>query len=89
MGLESFTPLSFLSSESQLLTWQGQGLPADTLSAQNALAILHGTQTPLIIDPSSQVGTGSDAHNSCCARSYCLSLLQWQPACCEGSLFCG
>jgi len=47
--------MAFMSSESQLLTWQGQGLPSDTLSAQNALAILHGVQTPFIIDPSSQV----------------------------------
>ncbi len=47
--------MSFLSSEAELLTWQDQGLPADTLSAQNALAILHGVHTPFIIDPSSQV----------------------------------
>jgi hypothetical protein len=55
VGLPGFKPLSFLSSESQLLTWQGQGLPTDALSAQNALAILHAVQTPFIIDPSSQV----------------------------------
>jgi hypothetical protein len=47
--------MTFMGSESQLLTWQGQGLPSDTLSGQNALAILHGVQTPFIIDPSSQV----------------------------------
>lgn len=44
-----------MSSESQQLTWQGQGLPSDGLSAQNALAILHGVQTLFIIDPSLQV----------------------------------
>jgi hypothetical protein len=44
-----------MSSEAQQLTWQGQGLPSDDLSAQNALAILHGVMTPLVIDPSSQV----------------------------------
>lgn len=59
LGLSpDFSPIAFLSGggEAKLLTWQGQGLPSDTLSAQNALAILHGVQTPFIIDPSSQVG---------------------------------
>jgi hypothetical protein len=55
LGLPGFDPMAFMGSESQLLTWQGQGLPSDTLSGQNALAILHGVQTPFIIDPSSQV----------------------------------
>lgn len=55
VGVPGFSPMAFLSSEAQLLTWQDQGLPADTLSAQNALAILHGLHTPFIIDPSSQV----------------------------------
>jgi hypothetical protein len=55
VGLPGFNPMSFLSSEAELLTWQDQGLPSDTLSAQNALAILHGVHTPFIIDPSSQV----------------------------------
>lgn len=55
VGLPGFSPMAFLSSEAQMLTWQGQGLPGDSLSAQNALAILHGVQTPFIIDPSSQV----------------------------------
>lgn len=55
VGLPGYNPMSFLSSEAELLTWQDQGLPGDTLSAQNALAILHGVHTPFIIDPSSQV----------------------------------
>lgn len=50
--------MAFISSEAQLLTWHGQGLPRDSLSAQNALAILHGVQTPFIIDPSAQVHAG-------------------------------
>lgn len=53
-------PLQFdvcllLSTESEITAWRGQGLPADTLSCQNAVAILHVVQPPLIIDPSSQV----------------------------------
>lgn len=55
LGLPSFSLAAFMSSEAQQLTWQGQGLPSDALSAQNALAILHGVMTPLVIDPSSQV----------------------------------
>jgi hypothetical protein len=56
LGLQpSFSLPSFMSSEAQTLTWQGQGLPSDALSTQNALAILHGVMTPLVIDPSSQV----------------------------------
>jgi hypothetical protein len=56
LGLpRSFSLAGLMSSEAQQLTWQGQGLPSDALSAQNALAILHGVMTPLVIDPSSQV----------------------------------
>lgn len=56
LDLATFSLTSFMSSESEQLTWQGQGLPGDNLSTQNALAILHGVMTPLVIDPSSQVG---------------------------------
>lgn len=66
--------MAFLSSEAQLLTWQGQGLHGDSLSAQNALAILHGVQTPFIIDPSSQVGA-EPCHALPCQR-YMQSLDQ-------------
>lgn len=38
-----------------MLTWKAEGLPGDELSMQNAVAILHATQSPFIIDPSSQV----------------------------------
>jgi hypothetical protein len=44
-----------LSSETELMGWRAQGLPPDALSYQNALAILHAVQPPLVIDPSSQV----------------------------------
>eukprot|EP00878_Enallax_costatus_P044493 GHUV01053137.1.p1 GENE.GHUV01053137.1~~GHUV01053137.1.p1 ORF type:complete len:277 (+),score=77.41 GHUV01053137.1:557-1387(+) len=54
LNLPGFGPIALLGSESGQLTWQSQGLPSDTLSAQNALAILHTVQTPLVIDPSYQ-----------------------------------
>eukprot|EP00879_Flechtneria_rotunda_P030893 GHRR01033615.1.p1 GENE.GHRR01033615.1~~GHRR01033615.1.p1 ORF type:complete len:122 (+),score=16.53 GHRR01033615.1:720-1085(+) len=74
LSLPGFNPTTFLSSESEQLTWQREGLASDTLSAQNALAVLHGLQTPLVIDPSSQVNdcldtskTGCSAVESCSA----------------------
>jgi hypothetical protein len=45
----------FMSSESEMLKWKSEGLPADGLSMQNAVIILNSTRTPLVIDPSSQV----------------------------------
>jgi len=35
----SFT--NFLSSEAEMLTWKKEGLPADTLSTENAIMILN------------------------------------------------
>ena len=42
---------NFLCTESQLLTWKKEGLPADSLSMENAIMILNTVRTPLIIDP--------------------------------------
>ncbi|KAG8224815.1 hypothetical protein J437_LFUL002261 [Ladona fulva] len=42
----------FLSTERELLQWQADGLPADMLSIENAVAILKMPICPLIIDPS-------------------------------------
>ena len=53
MTTGGFSLLTFLSSEGTLLRWKAQGLPADKLSAENAIVILNARQTPLIIDPSS------------------------------------
>jgi dynein heavy chain 2, cytosolic len=55
-GLPSYDLCRFMSSESEMLTWKAQGLPADVLSLQNAVVIINCTLTPLIIDPSLQVG---------------------------------
>ncbi len=37
---KDFNLHSFLSSESELLVWKGEGLPSDNLSIENALMIL-------------------------------------------------
>ena len=52
IGLKSFNLCKFLSTESEQLVWKGEGLPADNLSVENALVILHGQLCPLFIDPS-------------------------------------
>lgn len=55
VGLDSFDVLQLLSSESEMLVWKAKGLPADTLSMQNAVVILNSTsRAPFIIDPATQ-----------------------------------
>lgn len=51
LRVPEFNFRTFLSTESQLLTWKKEGLPADTLSMENAIMILNTNRTPLIIDP--------------------------------------
>jgi dynein heavy chain 1 len=43
-----------LSTASQRLTWESEGLPGDGLSLENAVILDHSTRFPLIIDPSGQ-----------------------------------
>jgi len=43
-----------MSSESELLRWKSEGLPADNLSMQNSVVILNSSLPPLVIDPSTQ-----------------------------------
>ena len=52
--VSEFNFRTFLSTESQLLTWKKEGLPADTLSMENAIMIINTNRTPLIIDPATQ-----------------------------------
>jgi dynein heavy chain 2 len=34
-----------------MLTWKKEGLPADTLSMENAIIIINSQRTSLVIDP--------------------------------------
>lgn len=43
-----------MSSESEMLTWKKEGLPADTLSMENAIMIMNSGRTSLVIDPATQ-----------------------------------
>ncbi|KAI9209802.1 uncharacterized protein BJ171DRAFT_594818 [Polychytrium aggregatum] len=54
LGQRDFDIRPVLSTESQQLVWKSEGLPSDTLSIENAITILNGGVTPLIIDPSGQ-----------------------------------
>ncbi|KAF4526157.1 hypothetical protein B566_EDAN008193 [Ephemera danica] len=54
LGLEYFSMRRFLASERELLLWQGEGLPSDQLSVENAITILQTALRPLLVDPSSQ-----------------------------------
>ncbi|KXZ45909.1 DHC7 protein [Gonium pectorale] len=63
LGVAEFDICRFLSSESEMLKWKAEGLPADGLSAQNAVVILNSTsRSPLIIDPSTQASEWLNTH---------------------------
>ena len=52
--LPQFKFTTFMKSESEMLKWKSEGLPADDLSMENAIMLLHSNKTPLIVDPSTQ-----------------------------------
>lgn len=52
----------FMSSESEMLTWKGEGLPGDDLSMENGIAILSTAASPLIIDPSKSASDWLKTH---------------------------
>ena len=62
MGMEGFDLARFMSSESEMLLWKAEGLPADPLSAANAVCVLNSTQPPLIVDPSSHTAHWLETH---------------------------
>nr|ADI46856.1 DHC1bf [Volvox carteri f. nagariensis] len=63
LNLGEFDVCRFLSSESEMLKWKAEGLPADMLSSQNAVVILNSTsRSPLIIDPSTQASEWLKTH---------------------------
>jgi dynein heavy chain 2 len=54
-GAKTFEVREALSSESEQLVWKSEGLPSDSLSAENAIVIMKSLAFPLIIDPSNRV----------------------------------
>jgi dynein heavy chain 1, cytosolic len=51
---EDMSIIESLSTASQRLTWQSEGLPSDKLSLENGVIIDRGIRFPLVIDPSGQ-----------------------------------
>lgn len=52
--LQQFSFRRLMSTESQLLQWKAEGLPADSLSQENAIVAANaGPRVPFIIDPAS------------------------------------
>ncbi|XP_034948410.1 dynein beta chain, ciliary-like [Chelonus insularis] len=47
-------PLSLLTDDAQIAQWNNDGLPSDTMSAENAIIFINSTRWPLIIDPQLQ-----------------------------------
>eukprot|EP00736_Rhodelphis_marinus_P001173 Rmarinus@m.17616 len=54
LGTGDFGFLKFMATETQLLKWKSEGLPADDLSMENALVIKNTNRFPFIIDPSTR-----------------------------------
>ena len=50
----SFDFIKFMVTESQILKWKTEGLPADELSIENAIMLRNTVKTPMIFDPATQ-----------------------------------
>jgi len=47
-------PLSLLTDDAQIATWNNEGLPNDRMSTENATILTSAERWPLIIDPQLQ-----------------------------------
>ena len=63
-GANNFDFRKFMSSESEILKWKGEGLPEDILSTENAIVLFNSVKTPLIIDPATAATTWLKGQNS-------------------------
>ena len=62
LQVPQFNFSTFMCNESELLKWKGEGLPADSLSVENAIILLNSTNIPLIIDSSMQATEWLKSH---------------------------
>lgn len=51
-------PLSLLTDDAQIATWNNEGLPSDRMSTENATILSNSDRWPLMIDPQVNI----DAH---------------------------
>ncbi|XP_037092634.1 cytoplasmic dynein 2 heavy chain 1-like [Pollicipes pollicipes] len=54
LGLKGFEFRRHMSSEREMLTWKGEGLPSDDLSVENGVVVMHSSTVMFLIDPSSR-----------------------------------
>ena len=57
LRLENFDAVRFCANETEQMSWKKLGLPADSLSIENAVAMTRTTQTSLSMDPSGRVSS--------------------------------
>lgn len=48
---ENVDPLSILTDDAEIATWNNFGLPSDRMSSENASILMNSQRWPLIIDP--------------------------------------
>lgn len=51
---DSLDPLRLLTDDTQIATWQNEGLPSDRMSIENATILSNSDRWPLMIDPQLQ-----------------------------------
>ncbi|KAG8222095.1 hypothetical protein J437_LFUL000858, partial [Ladona fulva] len=51
---EGLDPLSLLTDDAQIATWNNEGLPSDRMSTENATILTNSDRWPLMIDPQLQ-----------------------------------
>ncbi|XP_075982942.1 dynein beta chain, ciliary-like [Anticarsia gemmatalis] len=51
---EGLDPLSMLTDDAQVASWNNEGLPTDTMSTENATILTNSARWPLMIDPQLQ-----------------------------------
>lgn len=64
VDLDKFQLKKFLCTESDLLTWKGEGLPSDELSIENSIVIVDSLDSVLLIDPSNRASSWLKNHMS-------------------------
>lgn len=48
---DNLDPLSLLTDDAQIATWNNEGLPNDRMSSENATILTNSERWPLIVDP--------------------------------------
>lgn len=48
---DNLDPLSLLTDDAQIATWNNEGLPNDRMSSENATILTNSDRWPLMVDP--------------------------------------